>query len=451
MMTTTASERKLRENDPFVTQFEPFERAGATRGPAWVFPVRKAGLARFAERGFPTTSDEDWRFTNVAAVGRLPFRLATPSEVGGRDILGTTPFATHETDRLVFVDGHYEASLSNVGELPSGAVVMNLAGAIAGGVGDLEHVFGRHVTGEENGFAALNAAYFSDGGYIFVPKGVALLRPVQLCFVSTGAAAGVATHPRNLVIVEEGASATVLETYTGLNGVGYLTNSVGEVVVGDNGYLEHVRFQDERVEAFHVGTLHYRLGRASRCWAHSLALGSKLSRVNIRASLAGEGLEAVLNGLYLTRGEQLADHHMVVDHIRPHCVSHEYFNGILDDRSRGVFHGRILVRREAQKTDAKQTNRNLLLSEDATVDTKPQLEIYADDVRCTHGATVGQMNEDSIFYLRARGIGLERARRILMCAFAGEIIERVQDEAVREELDRIVWVRLEQNPHVKTE
>jgi len=209
-----------------------------------------------------------------------------------------------------------------------------------------------------------------------------------------------------------------------------------------------VKFQDEAAAAFHLATIAGQLGRSSRVNLHSFALGAKLSRNNIRTRLAGEGLECVLNGLYLTRGEQLADHHMIVEHAQPHCASHEYFNGILDDKSKGVFHGRILVREIAQKTDAKQTNKNLLLSDDATADTKPQLEIYADDVKCTHGATVGQLNAESIFYLRARGIGVANARRMLIHAFAGEIIARVKHAAVREELDKLVWDRLEANPHL---
>jgi len=217
---------------------------------------------------------------------------------------------------------------------------------------------------------------------------------------------------------------------------------------GDNALLEFVKFQDEAADAFHIAAFHGEFGRASKVNVHSFALGAKLSRNNIRTKLAGEGSECVLNGLYLTCGEQLADHHMIVEHAQPHCASHEYFNGILDDKSKGVFHGRILVQPVAQKTDAKQTNKNLLLSDDATVNTKPQLEIYADDVKCTHGATIGQLNEESIFYLRSRGLGPDTARRMLIHAFAGEIIERIQHEPTREELDRLVWSRLEANPHL---
>jgi Fe-S cluster assembly protein SufD len=249
-------------------------------------------------------------------------------------------------------------------------------------------------------------------------------------------------------VAEAGSRLTVLESYGSTTEARTLTNALTECLVGDHAVVEHLKFQDESAQAAHVATLEAHLGRASNYVAHSFALGARLARNNIRATLAGEGLECVLNGLYLTRGEQLVDHHMVVEHAQPHGASHEYFNGILDDSSKGVFHGRILVQPIAQKTDAKQTNKNLLLSDEATVDTKPQLEIYADDVKCTHGATVGQMNEEAIFYLRARGIGRASARRLLMHAFAGEIIERVRCEAARDELNRLVWDRLEQNPHL---
>ena len=220
--------------------------------------------------------------------------------------------------------------------------------------------------------------------------------PVQFVYIATRGQSGATFHPRNLVVAEANSKVTVLETYVSLGGEGYFTNAVTELVVGDNAQLEFVKFQDEAIDAFHIAAFHGEFGRASNVNVHSFALGAKISRNNIRTKLAGEGLECVLNGLYLTRGEQLADHHMVVEHAEPHCASHEYFNGILDDKSRGVFHGRILVRPVAQKTDAKQTNKNLLLSDEATADTKPQLEIYADDVKCTHGATIGQLNDEFI-------------------------------------------------------
>ena len=252
-------------------------------------------------------------------------------------------------------------------------------------------------------FAALNAAFFQDGGFVYVPAGKRVEAPIHLLFISTAKEAGATSHPRNLILAEKGSQVTVLESYVSTGEAAYFTNAVTELVLGEGAVVEHCKFQDESRSAFHMAAVHAQLGRGCNFISHSIATGARLSRNNIRTALAGEGVECILNGLYLTRGDQLADHHMVVEHAQPHCNSHEYYNGILDGRSKGVFHGRILVRPAAQKTDAKQTNKNLLLSEDATVDTKPQLEIYADDVKCTHGATVGQLNEESIFYLRAAG------------------------------------------------
>jgi Fe-S cluster assembly protein SufD len=332
--------------------------------------------------------------------------------------------------------------------LPEGVKAGSLAAALAKEPGFLEKHLGRYAQTGGNAFAALNQAFFLDGAFIHVPAGVAVTEPVRLVFFSTARQSGATIHPRNLIVAEANSRLTVVESYVSTNDSAYFTNAVTELVAGDNAQVEHLKFQDEAAHAYHIATLHGQLGRASKVKIHSFALGAKLSRNNIRANLAGEGLECVLNGLYLTRDEQLADHHMIVEHAQPHCASHEYFNGILDDKSKGVFHGRILVQPIAQKTDAKQTNKNLLLSDDATADTKPQLEIYADDVKCTHGATVGQLNDESIFYLRSRGLDTETARRMLIHAFAGEIIERIRYEPAREELDKLVWERLEANPHL---
>jgi Fe-S cluster assembly protein SufD len=269
--------------------------------------------------------------------------------------------------------------------------------------------------------------------------------PVQLLYISSVKNSGEAILPRNLIIAGAGSKLTVVESYLSAGNAAYFTNAVTEILAGDNARVEHVKLQDEAAGAYHIATIAGEFGRTSHVKVHSFALGARLSRNNIRVRLAGEGLECILNGLYLTRGEQLADHHMIVEHAQPHCASHEYFNGILDDKSRGVFHGRIYVHPVAQKTDAKQTNKNLLLSNNACANTKPQLEIYADDVKCTHGATIGQLNAESIFYLRTRGMGEETARRMLIHAFAGEIIERIQCLPAREVIDRLVWDRLEAN------
>ena len=446
-MVQTKEKHPSKSEDVHLERFSRFEREASQ--PSWLLPLRKAGLARFAELGFPTLHDEDWRFTNVAPIARLPFKPAfEPTGGVSADALKDFAFARLPGSRLVFVNGHYAPSLSSVNHLPVGAKAGSLAAALKSDATFLEKHLGRYAQNADNGFTALNQAFFLDGGFVHMSAGTVVEEPIQLVYVSTAKQPGATIHPRNLIIAEANSQVTILESYVSLGGANYFTNAVTELFAGDNARLEFVKFQDEAADAFHMAAFHAELGRASNVTVHSFALGARLSRNNIRTKLAGEGLECILNGLYLTRGEQLADHHMIVEHAQPHCASHEYFNGILDDKSKGVFHGRILVQPVAQKTDAKQTNKNLLLSDDATADTKPQLEIYADDVKCTHGATVGQLNEESIFYLRTRGIGPETARRMLIHAFAGEIIERIKHEPAREELDKLVWERLEANPHL---
>jgi Fe-S cluster assembly protein SufD len=438
----------MKASDPYLARFEAtFEREGASRGPAWLYPIRKAGISRFAEIGLPTVQHEDWRFTNVAPVGRLPFKpLLELADVTIK--LEQFHFTALPSSRLVFVNGHFSARLSSILPQDNGVQIGSMAAALGSDGMLLQKYLGRFAKADENGFSALNTAFFTDGAFIYVPAGKAVREPVHLLFISTAAEAGAAIHPRNLIIAERDTKLTVIESYVSTVQAGYVTNAIDEFVIGDNVSFEHCKFQDESRTAYHLATQHLHIGRGANVISHSFAFGAKLSRTNIRTALAGEGLDCILNGLYITRDEQLADHHMIVEHAKPHCNSHEYFNGILDDRSKGVFHGRILVQQEAQKTDAKQTNKNLLLSDDATANTKPQLEIYADDVKCTHGATIGQLNDESIFYLRARGIGADTARRILIHAFAGEIIDRVRCEPLREELDRLVWDRLEDNPHL---
>jgi Fe-S cluster assembly protein SufD len=432
----------------YLEKFEQLE--SPAQQPAWLSPLRTTGLASFIEQGFPTLKHEDWRFTNVAPIAALPFRPAREALVNGAEgkTLDEAVFTKLPGNRLVFVNGFFSAGLSRLLPVSGGVKIENLSAALVKGSALIEKHLGKYAQTGNNTFAALNQAFFSDGAFIHVPAGAAVEEPVQLIYISSARQSGEAIHPRNLIIAEANSKLTVIESYISTGKAAYFTNAVTEIVAGDNAYLEHVKLQDEAADAFHIATIQGEFGRASNVTVHSFALGAKLSRTNIRAKLAGEGLECILNGLYVTKDEQLADHHMIVEHAQPHCASHEYFNGILDDKSKGVFHGRILVQQIAQKTDAKQTNKNLLLSDNATADTKPQLEIYADDVKCTHGATIGQLNEESIFYLRTRGLGPETARRMLIHAFAGEIIERIQCEPAREALDKLVWDRLEANPHL---
>ena len=423
--------------------------APAADEPAWLQTARRVGLNRFAELGFPTPRDEDWRFTNLAALTALPFQL-TPAgndhRVNGETLAGL-PFAQLAGDRLVFVDGRFAPGLSAIQPHAGGVVVTHLAAALKTHAGLIEPHLTRLASSEGQAFTALNEAFFTDGAFIHLPARRAVADPIRLVFVATGHEPGAAVFTRNLIVAGAASQATLIEQFVSLGTEPHVTNAATELVTDDGAVIEHVRLQDENEAAFHLGSFHGRLGRSTNLNLHSLALGARLSRYNIRACLAGEGIEAVLNGLYLADGQRLADHHMIVEHAQPNCASHEYFNGILAGKSKGVFHGRILVRPGAQKTDAKQTNKNMLLSDEATADTKPQLEIYADDVKCTHGATIGQLHPEHIFYLRARGIPLETARRMLIHAFAGEIIDRVRNAPIRSELDQVVWDRLERHEH----
>ncbi len=438
----------MRETNPYLARFEElFEQEGPNRQPAWLYPIRKTAIMRFAEMGLPTLQHEDWRYTNTAPIAKLPFNPSTSLD-GVKVDLEQFHFTNIKASRLVFINGHFSKELSSVLPLPSGARVTNLIGAASTDAALVQKHLGRHARVDDSGFAALNTAFFSDGAFIYLPVGATLNEPVHILYISTADQPGASAQCRNLVIAERDSRVSIIESYGSTVDSPYFTNALNEMVIGENAVVEHCKFQEESGQAYHMGTHFMELSKGADFISHSFALGARLSRNNIRTLLNGDGLDCILNGLYLTRDEQLADHHMIVEHARPHCNSHEYFNGILDDRSRGVFHGRILVRQAAQKTDAKQTNKNLLLTDDATANAKPQLEIYADDVKCTHGATVGQLNDESIFYLRARGIPLETARRILIHAFAGEIIDRVRCEPLREELDALVWHRLEENPHV---
>jgi Fe-S cluster assembly protein SufD len=437
---------------PCLQAFEALEREGAwRRQPSWLFPIRKAGLARFAELGYPTLQDEDWRFTSVGPIADLPFRPARPAASAGitAEVLAGLPFSRLPGDRLVFVDGRFAPEWSHLAAHEHGVVVTNLAAALENRPELIEPHLARVAVSERDAFAALNEAFFTDGAFVDVPAGKTVGDPVRLVFLTTGQEPGATVSTRNLLLVGAGGRVTVIEQRASLSEAVHVTNSITELVAGDGAVVECLRFQDEGPGALSLGGCHTRLGRGVNLRLHSFALGGRLSRYSIRAGLHGEGIEAVLNGLYIVDGDRLADHHMIVDHARPHCASHEYFNGILGGRSRGVFHGRILVRPDAQKTDAKQTNKNILISDDATAITKPQLEIYADDVKCTHGATVGQLHPEQVFYLRARGIPVEIARRMLIHAFAGEIIDRVGCAPAREELDGLIWDRLERDEQIQ--
>jgi Fe-S cluster assembly protein SufD len=438
----TASEQALKELNPYLAAFEEFEKRPEAGHLPWLRAFRTAGIAYFGELGFPTLKDEEWKYTSVAAVQKMPF---IPAFRAGPTTVCAEDARQFEIDgfghRLVFVNGRFNATLSNLAPLAKGVRVGSLAAAIGVEPGLQDH-FGTLARIDDHAFRALNAAFFLDGAFVWIPKGVQSGDNVHIVNISTAHQEGLATHSRNLVVLEPGAHATLMESFVSLGASPGVTNSVSEIVVGPDASLEYIKLQDEHAQACHFGTVQARLARGSRYTATSVSNGASISRHDMDTVLDGEGGECVLNGLYLGANKQVVDHHMVVDHAKPNCASHEFFNGILDGQSRGVFNGKILVRKDAQKTDAKQSNRNILVTNEATVDTKPQLEIFADDVKCTHGATVGQLDEEGVFYLRSRGIDKEGARRMLIHAFGGEIINRVRHPQARARLDAFLAGRL---------
>jgi Fe-S cluster assembly protein SufD len=415
-------------------------------GPEWLEPVRRGAAARFASVGFPGARDEEWRFTPVTPIAQRAWRPA-PAEPANlsADTLAPFVFGHPEWSTLVFVNGAYSAALSRVSQLPAGVLVGSLAEALRGDGDLLRTHLARHAPVDASPFTALNTAGFRDGGLVHVPAGLDLERPVHFIYLATPEAEGTAIHPRNLIMVERGARASVIESYVTLapDGV-YWTNPVTEVSAAAGSWLEHTRIQRESEQAYHVGLTHVEQQRDSHYRSFSMAMGAALARHNLHVRLNDENIESLMYGLYITRGEQVVDNHTAIFHDQPNCRSWEVYKGVLDGRSRAVFNGKVFVQPEAQKTDAKQTNRNLLLSDSAKVDTKPQLEIFADDVRCTHGATVGRLDDHALFYARSRGLSQDVAERLLTYAFAAEVIDEVALEPVRLELDRLVLERLEE-------
>ena len=425
--------------NPYVEAFA----AAAAAGPAWLDDLRGTAIRRFAELGFPTTHEEEWRFTNVAPIARTQFAPAGPVPVTAAEL---DRLAYPGACRLVFINGRFAPKLSSRGGLPAGVEAGSLAEALRANPDAVRAHLGRHAEFANHAFVALNTAFLADGACVRVPKGTVVEEPIHLVFVAAGAGAPAVSHPRSLVTIGPNAQATLAETYVGLEGAATFTNAVTEIVTGENAVVDHYKLQLERVEAFHVATMQLAQGRNVNFASHSISLGGALARNDVNAVLS-EGCECTLNGLYVVTGRQHVDNHTAIDHAKPHAVSHELYKGILDGQAAAVFNGKIYVRKDAQKTDAKQTNKNLVLSEDAVINTKPELQIWADDVRCTHGATIGQLDAEAIFYLRSRGIGKEDARDMLTQAFARDIVDRIRIAAVRERLERALFERLHEYGH----
>ena len=415
-------------------------RAG---GPGWLQDQRRAAMAELDRRGMPTPRDEDWKYTSLAPLFATPLDLAANGAGGGLSEDAIAPFLIGSASwtRLVFVDGRYVAKLSNV---PSSSPAR--AGSLAEALITDEETVRAHLAGSAHEgwhpFAALNTAFWDDGAFVHVPAGVGMSEPVQLVFVATGVPGARADHPRALVVLDRLSHATVIEHYVGLGGATYLANAVTQFVLGPGAILDHVKVLDEGSRAFHMGRLEARLDRDSRLTSCALTFGGRLARLEIDVRLGGEGGECRLDGLAVQAGRQHVDTHTVVDHARPRAVSRQLFKGVLDGKARGVFSGRVIVRPGANGTDAHQTNKNLLLSDGVEVDSKPQLEIFADDVKCSHGAADGQLADEALFYLKSRGLDEPAARTLLTRGFAREVLDRIRLEAVRDWCERRLAAKL---------
>jgi Fe-S cluster assembly protein SufD len=448
-MTTVADQKDTRA--AWVADFERFVQEADGDLPGSVPALRRRGIERFDALGFPTLKQEEWRFTNVAPIARTAFQRAEPGthRADGVTPAALEPFLYPDLHRLVFVDGFFVPELSDTGGLPEGVIAGGLGQALKEHPELVEPYLGRIARIDEHPFAALNTAFLRDGAFLHVPKGAVVDRPFHLLFVSTVHETPRASMPRNLFVLGEASQSLAVESYVTLGTGAHFTCSVTEVEAGPGAVMDHYRVQQESREAFHMAMFQIHQERDSNIRSHTVTTGGALVRNDTGVVLDGEGGDCTLNGLYVINGSQMVDNHMRVEHAKPHCDSYELFKGILDQKARAVFNGRIYVHKGAQKTDAKQSNRNLLLSPDALVNSNPQLEIFADDVKCTHGSTVGQLDRDAVYYLRSRGIAERAARSILTYAFASDIIEHIKVEPVREELAEFLFTRLPEGEVVR--
>jgi Fe-S cluster assembly protein SufD len=403
----------------------------------WLELVRGSAMDRFEQLGFPSVRDEEWKYTNLATLAKESFEPVTSADQFDAGDVNRFAFPEVDGAHLVVVNGFLREELS-LGDVIATDLFSAVDDARYNKI--IRKYLARNAGYHNNGLTALNTAFIQSGVFVYIPKNVKLEKPLQITFV--GGTVNSASFPRVLVVAEENSSATLIENFVAGEESRYFTNAIAEIVLKDGAHLEHYRLQRESKEAFHVSTTSAELGRASRYDTTSINLGAQLSRHDISVVMDHEGAETSVDGLYMVDEQQHTDTHSVIDHKQPHCNSHQLYKGILDGNARAVFNGKIFVREGAQKTDAMQTNKNLLLSEKARVDTKPQLEIYADDVKCAHGAAVGQIDPEELFYLETRGIGPELGRSLLTYGFAEEVIAKIKVESIRTELDRIVLKQL---------
>ena len=412
------------------------------KSPDWLTRIRDNGKELFSQKGLPTVRVEEWKYTDVSPISRHLFSPPAPNHVDlNIDQIEEMVFGDMH---LIFINGFYSAALSSHAGLPDGVEITGLGEAIKRDHPLVMKHLAAHAKGEESSFIALNEAFIEDGAFIHIPRGIRLEQPIHLVYLNTGKEMPAALYPRNLIIVDEDAEASIIEDYIGEMGTTYFTDAVTEIFTGDRARVFHYKLQRENEASFHIAFIQARQGAGSRFESHSITFGGRLTRNNIHSVLTGADADCVMNGLYMIDGSQHVDNHTLIRHDSPNCRSSELYHGILDGGARGVFNGKIYVARDAQQTDSRQTSRSLLLSRESAVDAKPQLEIFADDVKCTHGATVGRLDEDALYYLRSRGLAAEEAEKMLTLAFARRITDSIGNETLRKETGRLLDRRLDE-------
>ncbi len=428
----------------YLSAFEQLEKRQNGDAQSRMYQIRRSAFESFKNLGFPTTQHEEWRFTNISAITKTEFQLPSSASLPvltKEDILQFIP-KNQEVHLLVFLNGFYQKKLSHIRALGKGMTVEPLSAVLSRNELELDRRFQSDESYRNNPFDAINTAFIQDGAVIRLDDGVISEIPVYCLFLASGSDVPFTSTTRNLINVGKNSRLTITEHFAGLGNNCYLTNSITDVILSQDAVVEFTKLQAESEEAYHIDTLNVNQAGKSTFTGHTISLGGAIVRNNVRTKFEGEYGECTLNGLSLAMHEQLIDNHTAIDHAMPNCASHELYKSILGGKARGVFNGKIFVRKDAQKTDAKQTNKTLLLSESATINTKPQLEIFADDVKCTHGATVGQLDANQIFYLRSRGFGLDSAKDVLTTAFANDIIDRITETETRERCSEMMFQRL---------
>ena len=434
-------ENKIDIKNYYLTQFDEFEKSLNGEKSSDFHKVRKEAISKFAELAFPTQKDEEWKYTNISPLLKynfspVPFKANVSSEVIRKFL-----FDKMEHSLIVFVNGVFSPELSKLIDIPKSVDIGSLAEAIKNNNPIAKKHLGKYAENENYFFTTLSSAFTKDGAFIYVPDGKVVEDPIHIIFVTKSENERILTQPRNLFVAGKNSEVTIIEHYVSDEESVYFTNSVTEIVADENANVDHIKLQEESKKAFHIARMEVDQERSSNFSSHLISHGAEISRNDFNARFNDDGGECMLNGLFMIDGEQLFDSHTMIDHAKPYCNSHEHYKGILQDKSKGVFNGKVMVRRDAQKTNAFQENNTILLSNDAVMNTKPQLEIFADDVKCSHGATIGKLNDEAKFYLKSRGIGEESATAILIHAFASDVITSIKIPALRDYLEEIISKR----------